>query len=211
MKHHRGILRLRCSVCGRKKASKFPRTFQIDVWPYHRGHREHKLSGLAAGDVNAGGQAQSGVKQKSAVWGDLWDNGTAFSQIKHEVYLETLNCTLLPFEGVSQYTEKEEKSDLMLLSCFDCARDNQRKIEGNCPFVLMPTVRIDKELVDGKLLSSLSFKMFEWGLCLLVVDNDHGSKCNIGHWVFVGSSYKWHNHQIKICLKNVALTFVPVL
>ena len=38
----------------------------------------------------------------------------------------------------------------MLLSCFDCARDNQRKIEGNCPFVLMPTVRIDKELVDGK-------------------------------------------------------------
>ena len=150
MKHHRGILRLRCSVCGWKKASKFPRTFQIDVWPYHRGHREHKLSGLAAGDVNAGGQAQSGVKQKSAVWGDLWDNGTAFSQIKHEVYLETLNCTLLPFEGVSQYTEKEEKSDLMLLSCFDCARDNQRKIEGNCPFVLMPTVRIDKELVDGK-------------------------------------------------------------
>lgn len=50
----------------------------MDVWLYHRGHREHKLSALAAGDANAVGQAQRGVKQKSAVRGDLWDNGAAF-------------------------------------------------------------------------------------------------------------------------------------
>lgn len=39
----------------------------MDVWLDHRGHGEHKLSALAAGDTNAGGQAQCGVKQKSAV------------------------------------------------------------------------------------------------------------------------------------------------
>lgn len=51
---------------------------QMDVWPDHRGHAEHKLSALAAGDANALGRAQRGVKQKSAVRGDLWDNGAAF-------------------------------------------------------------------------------------------------------------------------------------
>lgn len=50
----------------------------MDVWLDHRGHGEHKLSALAAGDANMVGQAQRGVKQKSAVWGDLWDNGAAF-------------------------------------------------------------------------------------------------------------------------------------
>lgn len=51
---------------------------QMDVWPDHRGHAEQKLSALAAGDANALGRAQRGVKQKSAVRGDLWDNGAAF-------------------------------------------------------------------------------------------------------------------------------------
>lgn len=51
---------------------------QMDVWLDHRGHGEHKLSALAAGDANAVGRAQCGVKQKSAVRGDLWDNGAAF-------------------------------------------------------------------------------------------------------------------------------------
>lgn len=51
---------------------------QMDVWPDHRGHAEHKLSALAAGDANALGRAQRSVKQKSAVRGDLWDNGAAF-------------------------------------------------------------------------------------------------------------------------------------
>lgn len=50
----------------------------MDVWLYHRGRGEHKLSALAAGDANAVGRAQCGVKQKSAVRGDLWDNGAAF-------------------------------------------------------------------------------------------------------------------------------------
>lgn len=53
---------------------------QMDVWLNHRGHGEHKLSALAAGDANAAGQAQCGVKQKSAVRGDLWDNGAAFRE-----------------------------------------------------------------------------------------------------------------------------------
>lgn len=50
----------------------------MDALPYHRGHGEQRLSALAAGEANAVGQAQCGVKQKSAVWGDLWDNGAAF-------------------------------------------------------------------------------------------------------------------------------------
>lgn len=50
----------------------------MDVWLDHRGHGEHKLSALAAGDANALGRAQCGVKQKSVVRGDLWDNGAAF-------------------------------------------------------------------------------------------------------------------------------------
>lgn len=50
----------------------------MDAWLYHRGRAQHKLSALAAGDANAVGRAQRGVKQKSAVWGDLWDNGAAF-------------------------------------------------------------------------------------------------------------------------------------
>lgn len=48
---------------------------QMDVWLDHRGH---KLSALAAGDANVVGRVQCGVKQKSAVRGDLWDNGAAF-------------------------------------------------------------------------------------------------------------------------------------
>lgn len=51
---------------------------QMDVWLDRRGHGEHKLSALAAGDANAARRAQCGVKQKSAVRGDLWDNGAAF-------------------------------------------------------------------------------------------------------------------------------------
>lgn len=51
---------------------------QMDVWLDHRGREEHKLSALAACDANAPGRAQRGVKQKSAVRGDLWDNGAAF-------------------------------------------------------------------------------------------------------------------------------------
>lgn len=51
---------------------------QMDVWLDHRGHGEHKLSALAVGDANTVGRAQCGVKQKSAVRGDLWDNGAAF-------------------------------------------------------------------------------------------------------------------------------------
>lgn len=47
----------------------------MDVWLDHRGH---KLSALAAGDANVEGRVQCGVKQKSAVRGDLWDNGAAF-------------------------------------------------------------------------------------------------------------------------------------
>lgn len=50
----------------------------MDVWLYHRGHGEHKLSASAAGDANAAGRVQCGVKQKSAVRGDLWDNGAVF-------------------------------------------------------------------------------------------------------------------------------------
>ena len=60
------------------KSFKVSWVLQMDVWLYHRGHGEHKLSALAAGDANAAGQAQCGVKQKSAVRGDLWDNGAAF-------------------------------------------------------------------------------------------------------------------------------------
>lgn len=51
---------------------------QMDVWLDHRGRGEHKLSALAACDANVPGRAQRGVKQKSAVRGDLWDNGAAF-------------------------------------------------------------------------------------------------------------------------------------
>lgn len=58
--------------------TQFQSFLQMDVWPDHRGHAEHKLSALAAGDANALGRAQRGVKQKSAVRGDLWDNGAAF-------------------------------------------------------------------------------------------------------------------------------------
>lgn len=40
----------------------------MDVWLHHRGHAEHNLSALAAGDdADAPGQAQCGVKTKSAV------------------------------------------------------------------------------------------------------------------------------------------------
>lgn len=67
--------RLPRSVCGWKPLQSF---LQMDVWPDHRGHAEHKLSALAAGDANVLGRAQRGVKQKSAVRGDLWDNGAAF-------------------------------------------------------------------------------------------------------------------------------------
>ena len=40
---------LHCSgVCEWKRASKFPPDLQMDVWLFHRGHGEHKLSARAA-------------------------------------------------------------------------------------------------------------------------------------------------------------------